>query len=1110
MLKFLINPMEHASLHKQLKSLQISIHEVLVSHRNVVIHRCKTACLCVDLNAFHKLIPKKVKPGQSTSFTEYGCITYLLQYTKELYGLFQNLDENNYLQTLLKYDCNFVLEQLRKFRINFNGLAIQLNISPSDPLPLSKAQEAIDDKADCIDIIFRLRAAIQDGYIKDDMRETVNKRIMEFDEIVKQYSDQEDTQDSMMLSQVKHLTEDEVINQLSDLKRIFKAHEDFSLKNKIGSGGFADVYLSKMGNILVAVKKLKKKNFTQYSLELFKREITILSEIKHEAILPFIGIVPKSPYYIVTEYMQEGSLYTKLHGPEPLKDPTKLTIIAIGVAQALKFLHSKRIVHRDVKSLNVLLDNNFFPKLCDFGMSRRLPENNELMSGSVGTPQWMAPEVMRSELYTEKADVYSYGILLWELLTGDIPFKQMKDVQVVLAVLSTNARPMITVHQNYRIANLIRYCWDSDPNNRPDFEHICTMFDTGELDFPGSKREEVELYCNMFKEGNLTNIEFDVNQASEKTINSLLESIRECDKNASDSLTNITTIINHPKWMGFINENVVKVLIGALGDCPSSKYGNALIDSIEQLLRNEKLCKIFLSLNGDEDLMKCISIYGSTSIRSIIPCLSILIERDVKIVEDVFSKVSSFLGLSDISVRESTVKFISKVIDRKAYDSPSSLRPLIGPLLSESILLASDTLLVPVLNVIYRLSSFEEVVTSTSAYISNLLALLFSEVKDVVLITLKILRLSFAVVDSFQGEHIVRFISFFGSLSNPPNEIIHLSLCILAMLSQTIITYMHFSQSQNAIITFSECLKSEDTTTLIYSFKILNAMYLSPATFNSVSPFVEHTVAKLESDNEDISKLAIYALSTYFSKSHDKNIFSSKIVGKYLAMKLEHGSIDSLRFCGVISQVSEGAKYLTDESKQLTDLIINCLNKTTSREMAVMVLASISYTSPYSPKLLDAIEPLANLFKTYICIDYCLLFFANIALTRKGAIKVAELVPNLIDFFSIQNECRTRAMYAVQRCLFYAEAIPVAFVKADILVDLMMKELDGSFMEQAVDVLLALASYYPATGDRNIVKRIDVKYLEVLAENQPPTSNLRTQILRILSYCAENESSSLS
>ena len=86
------------------------------------------------------------------------------------------------------------------------------------------------------------------------------------------------------------------------------------------------------------------------------------------------------------------------------------------------------------------------------------------MSGSIGTAQWMAPEVMKSEKYTQKADVYSYGILLWEILTGDVLFKNMRNVQVTLAVFSSNARPMMPQNCSPRIAKLIKICWDNDPD----------------------------------------------------------------------------------------------------------------------------------------------------------------------------------------------------------------------------------------------------------------------------------------------------------------------------------------------------------------------------------------------------------------------------------------------------------------------------------------------------------------------------------------------------------------------------------------------------------------------------------------------------------------------
>jgi serine/threonine protein kinase len=121
--------------------------------------------------------------------------------------------------------------------------------------------------------------------------------------------------------------------------------------------------------------------------------------------------------------MSGGCLFNRLHAKQGANlDATKRTIIALGLAYSLEYFHAKKMIHRDIKSLNVLLDADDYPKLCDYGMSRTIATDGA-MTGGAGTSQWMAPEVLNSDPYDEKSDVYSYGILRWEILTSDVPFR---------------------------------------------------------------------------------------------------------------------------------------------------------------------------------------------------------------------------------------------------------------------------------------------------------------------------------------------------------------------------------------------------------------------------------------------------------------------------------------------------------------------------------------------------------------------------------------------------------------------------------------------------------------------------------------------------------------
>jgi len=129
-------------------------------------------------------------------------------------------------------------------------------------------------------------------------------------------------------------------------------------------------------------------------------------------------------YYMITEYLEEGSLFDHLHKKRTAMDDERMLYIVEDIALGMNYLHSRKVLHCDLKSSNVLIDSNWNVKLCDFGLSRiRSKLDKTTLIGRVGTPHWMAPEILRGNKYEEYSDVYSFGMILWEIVTGNIPYK---------------------------------------------------------------------------------------------------------------------------------------------------------------------------------------------------------------------------------------------------------------------------------------------------------------------------------------------------------------------------------------------------------------------------------------------------------------------------------------------------------------------------------------------------------------------------------------------------------------------------------------------------------------------------------------------------------------
>eukprot|EP01122_Echinamoeba_exundans_P016971 TRINITY_DN8780_c0_g1_i1.p1 TRINITY_DN8780_c0_g1~~TRINITY_DN8780_c0_g1_i1.p1 ORF type:complete len:603 (+),score=88.11 TRINITY_DN8780_c0_g1_i1:336-2144(+) len=246
----------------------------------------------------------------------------------------------------------------------------------------------------------------------------------------------------------------------------------------IASGALADVFKAEFYGGEVAVKRFRGVA-DDAARSTFRSESQTLASCLHPSICRILAVV-EQPMALVLEYASSGSLYHAIHAAKKQFSTRTKFVIALDVAAALQYLHSKSppLVHRDLKSANVLLTENHRAKLADFGISRSLSSNNT-MTSNVGTIQWCAPEIWDdSRAYTEKVDVYSFGILLWELFSCRVPFSESAANPVTLAMkIMGGARPDISAVQGYsaKLRDLIVSCWNADAKLRPSMDSIVEL-----------------------------------------------------------------------------------------------------------------------------------------------------------------------------------------------------------------------------------------------------------------------------------------------------------------------------------------------------------------------------------------------------------------------------------------------------------------------------------------------------------------------------------------------------------------------------------------------------------------------------------------------------------
>ncbi|XP_021802591.1 serine/threonine-protein kinase STY46-like [Prunus avium] len=245
-------------------------------------------------------------------------------------------------------------------------------------------------------------------------------------------------------------------------------------EKKIASGSYGDLFQGSFCGQAVAIKVLSTERLNETMRE-FTQEVYIMRKVRHKNVVQLIGACTKPPKLcIVTEFLSGGSMYDFVHKQTGALSLQSLLRVAIDVSRGMNYLHQNNIIHRDLKAANLLMDENGVVKVADFGVAR-VQAQSGVMTAETGTYRWMAPEVIEHKPYDHKADVFSFGVVLWELLTGKLPYENLTPLQAAVGVVQKGLRPTIPRHTNPMLVELMERCWQQDPSLRPEFSEIVKM-----------------------------------------------------------------------------------------------------------------------------------------------------------------------------------------------------------------------------------------------------------------------------------------------------------------------------------------------------------------------------------------------------------------------------------------------------------------------------------------------------------------------------------------------------------------------------------------------------------------------------------------------------------
>jgi serine/threonine protein kinase len=263
-------------------------------------------------------------------------------------------------------------------------------------------------------------------------------------------------------------------NRLSRTQKLLEScqisYNELVVEREVGEGSYGKVCLGKWNDATVALKFCRNKG----NIDEFVSEIKIMIQLPpHPNIVQLFGVsLNRSETVIVMEYCAGDRLLYDNYGGQELARERKIELVR-GIARGVLHLHKHNIIHCDLSSRNILLSSSGEPKISDFGMSRLLEESTEGKTKRIIGPfRWMAPESIAAQIYSKKTDVWTFGILVYEIVAQCEPHKNKNVLEIAVAIRDHGLTPTIPDDCPPLLREIMIMCWKKNPNERPTFETI--------------------------------------------------------------------------------------------------------------------------------------------------------------------------------------------------------------------------------------------------------------------------------------------------------------------------------------------------------------------------------------------------------------------------------------------------------------------------------------------------------------------------------------------------------------------------------------------------------------------------------------------------------------
>ena len=460
------------------------------------VYRASVAYILQEIKSF--LQAAKTLKGKTLNASEVVALERFNGLIAHFSTVIPNLGKN-WVRSVLNWPSTHVHDYIDNVRKSLIEICQSLSLDPEKIIDFDPIQDHVNKNADFTHLRNALLEVQQSAISIDnavDVQQLIDARLYSINKRIKtkneQPQDHHPTSEGTPLDKMKVKLDDALVQ----FKTIDIPCEDIMIGKPLGSGGFGTVFVGTRVSTgeLFAVKEVRSDKLSISTWASLYAEVANMENLHHRYVLELIGAHIKEPYRIITRFCPGKSLFDRLHrSPQHPLSPPKLTTLAYQVASGMAFLHSNGIVHRDLKTMNILLDGSDSARIADFGLSGNLKDNKDTqLTGWLGTPHYTAPEILARKRYGPKVDSYSYGIVLWEMETGLIPFRDKTHKEIIEHVVTRGWRLPLSKTVPDGLRRLITRCWSENPAERPEFDEILSLFKRGEVYF-GSPNDKVQL-----------------------------------------------------------------------------------------------------------------------------------------------------------------------------------------------------------------------------------------------------------------------------------------------------------------------------------------------------------------------------------------------------------------------------------------------------------------------------------------------------------------------------------------------------------------------------------------------------------------------------------------